>query len=172
MKLFLIRYIKITFLYLRLHIVFNLFTSFFANLLYLTRFSAWAAKNRHIEYNDFPSKWNYEKRYPLYKWVINTENLNEHPINYIEFGVSEGYSFRWFLQEISNSQSRFYGFDTFTGLPEDWGPFKKGTMSTNHPPPVIADNPGKFFQGPFQQTVPGFLSELDASKRNVILLDA
>ena len=172
MKLFFIRYIKITFLYLRLHVIFNLFSSFFSNLLYLTRFSSWAAKNNGVAYNDFPSKWDYEKRYPLYKWVITTEKLNDQPINYIEFGVSEGYSFRWFLQEISNSQSKFYGFDTFTGLPEDWGPFKKGAMSTNNQPPVITDSRGKFFQGLFQQTIPGFLTELDPSKRNVILLDA
>ena len=172
MKLFLIRYIKITFLYLRLDILFKPFSSFFLNMYYLTRFSRWAADKKKIAYNDFPSKWSYEKRYPLYKWVIDNEKLDEAPINYLEFGVSEGYSFRWFLKELKNPGSMFYGFDTFTGLPEDWGPFKKGSMSNNNKPPVISDSRGKFYQGLFQQTVPGFLKGIDPSKKNVIMLDA
>ena len=172
MKLFLIRYTKIVFLYLRLHKIFKPFSSVFLNLYYLTEFSAWASNKKKVVYNDFPSKWDYEKRYNFYKWVIENEKLNETPINYLEFGVADGFSFRWFLKEIKNSESRFYGFDTFTGLPEDWGPFKKGSMSNNNKPPEIDDTRGKFFQGLFQQTVPGFLTELDNTKRNVILLDA
>src|SRR5438067_991338 len=122
MRLFFIRYTKIVFVYLRLHLLFNLFSSLYLNLYYLTKFSAWAAKNKKVTYNDFPSKWDYNKRYELYKWVIEHENLSNEAINYIEFGVASGQSFLFFLKENSNSQSRFYGFDTFTGLPEDWGP--------------------------------------------------
>ena len=36
-------------------------------------------KNRKIDYNDFASKWNYEKRYPMYKWVSEKENLIIEP---------------------------------------------------------------------------------------------
>lgn len=172
MKLFLIRYTKIGFTYLRLHIVFNFFSSFLLNLFYLSRFSAWANKNKKIAYNDFPSKWRYEKRYNLYKWVIEKENLSTAPINYLEFGVSAGHSFRWFLQQNTNSESRFYGFDTFTGLPEDWGPFKKGALNNNNKPPEIHEPRVKFYQGLFQQTVPGFLTELNNNRRNVIMMDA
>jgi O-methyltransferase len=172
MKLFLIRYIKIAFLYLRFHKIFKPFSSLYLNLFYLSRFSAWASRKKNIAYNDFPSKWDYEKRYILYKWVIENEKLDETPINYLEFGVAAGHSFRWFLKEIRHSESRFYGFDTFTGLPEDWGPFKKGSMSNNNKLPEIDDVRGKFFQGLFQQTLPDFLPELDNTKRNVILLDA
>jgi O-methyltransferase len=172
MKLFFIRYIKITFIYLRLHVFFNLFSGFFSNLYYLSKLSSWANKNRKIEYNDFPSKWNYEKRYPLYKWVLEKENLIIHPVNYLEFGVASGQSFRWFLSQITNPESRFYGFDTFTGLPEDFGVFKKGMFNNNTRPPQIADNRVKFYQGLFQQTLPGFLHELNNDKRNIIMLDA
>jgi hypothetical protein len=107
MKLFFIRYIKITFIYLRLHVFFNLFSGFFSNLNYLSKLSSWANKNRKIEYNDFPSKWKYEKRYLLYKWVIEKENLTINPVNYLEFGVASGQSIRWFLSEITNPDSRF-----------------------------------------------------------------
>jgi O-methyltransferase len=171
MKLFIIRYSKITFTYLRLHVIFNLFSSLFLNLYYLTKFSAWANKNRKIGFNDFPSKWDYNKRYDLYKWVIEKENLGKIPINYMEFGVAQGHSFKWYLQQNNHPESRFYGFDTFTGLPEDWGPFKKGYFDNQNKIPEINDSRGKFYQGLFQQTVPGFLKELN-NNRNVIMMDA
>src|SRR5437879_13248879 len=118
MKFFFIRYTKIIFIYLRLHIVFNFISSAFLNLYYLTKLSLWAAKNKKVAFNDFPSKWDYEKRYNLYKWVIEHENLAASPFNYMEFGVAQGQSFRWFMQQNKHPESRFYGFDTFTGLPE------------------------------------------------------
>ncbi|HEX6333389.1 MAG TPA: hypothetical protein VFZ78_04125, partial [Flavisolibacter sp.] len=83
MKLTIIRYTKIIFLYLRLHKIFNLFSGFLANLLYLTKFSAWAAANRKVGYNDFPSKWSYDRRYDFYKWVIDHEQLSAQPVNYM-----------------------------------------------------------------------------------------
>ena len=171
MKLFLIRSLKSLFIKLQLHRLFQPFTGLFLNLVYITRLSKWAHANRGVEYNDFWSKWDYHKRYPLYKWVIDKENLTG-PLNYLEFGVATGYSFDWFMGQNSDPESRFYGFDTFDGLPEDWGPFKKGSFSNKNTLPVIKDDRGKFYKGLFQQTVPGFLSELDNSRRNVIMLDA
>jgi hypothetical protein len=103
---------------------------------------------------------------------LQNENLTEAPINYIEFGVASGESFRWFLEQNKNQDSSFYGFDTFTGLPEDFGIYKKGAFNTNNKIPEITDTRGKFYQGLFQQTLPNFLSELNNKKRNVIMLDA
>jgi len=171
MKLWLIRFIKRTFIQLQLHRLFNLFSGIHSNAFYLSRLSQWAAHNRKIAYNDFPSKWDYNKRYPMYKWVIEHEGLT-NDINYMEFGVATGQSFRWFLNENKHPGSRFYGFDTFDGLPEDFGSFKKGAFSNNNKLPEIDDARGKFYQGLFQQTVPGFLKELDTSKRNVLMMDA
>ncbi len=172
MKLFIIRYTKIVFVYLRLHIFFNIFSGFFSNLFYLTKFSSWVQKNKKIAYNDFPGKWDYKKRFDLYKWVIENESLSGTIINYLEFGVADGHSFRWFVQHNSNSKSWFYGFDTFTGLPEDFGEYKKGQFNTNNQVPQISDSRIKFYQGLFQQTLPGFLQELDNQGKNVIMLDA
>ncbi len=172
MKLFIIRYTKIIFTYLRLHVFFNLFSGLFLNLFYLNKFSLWVSRNKKIAYNDFPVKWNYNKRYPLYKWVIEKENLADTIINYIEFGVADGYSFRWFVQQNVNPGSKFYGFDTFTGLPEDFGVYKKGKFNTNNEVPKIQDTRVKFYQGLFQQTVPGFLPGLNNQGRNLVMLDA
>jgi O-methyltransferase len=171
MKLFFIRLTKSFFIKLQLHRIFQPFEGLFLNLVYLTRLSKWAEQSKKIEYNDFWSKWDYLKRYPMYEWVIQKESLTE-PINYIEFGVAAGHSFDWFISQNSHSESRFYGFDTFDGLPENWGPFKKGSFSNNNTMPLIKDFRGKYYKGLFQQTLPGFLKEFDNSRRNVIMLDA
>jgi O-methyltransferase len=107
----------------------------------------------------------------MYKWVIEKEQLTNE-INYIEFGVAGGYSFKWWLEQNRNPNSKFYGFDTFDGLPEDWGPFKKGSFTNNNAVPEINDARGKFYTGLFQQTVPGFVKEFDPSRRNVLMMDA
>ena len=140
-------------------------------MYYLTKFSQWAFANRKVAYNDFPSKWNYSKRNAMYKWVIDNEQLSK-PINYIEFGVAAGHSFKWWLEQNKDAESTFYGFDTFDGLPEDWGPFKKGSFSNANELPIINDERGKFYKGLFQQTVPSFVKELDNTKRNVLMMDA
>ena len=172
MKLFFIRYTKIAFTYLRLYKFFGLFSSLYLNLFYLSKFSAWANKHRKITYNDFPSKWDYDKRFSMYTWVFEQERLATQPLNYLEFGVAQGASFRWMLKQNTHPETRFSGFDTFTGLPEDWGPFKKGYFDNKSEPPAIDDARGQFYQGLFQQTLPGFVKTLDNSRRNVIMLDA
>jgi O-methyltransferase len=174
MKLFLVRYSKIVFTYLRLHLFFNIFASLYINLFYLTKFSLWVNRNRKIGYNDFPSKWDYSKRYKMYGWVLEKENIKQAPVNYLEFGVADGFSFKWFLKQNTHPDSRFYGFDTFTGLPEDFGVYKKGMFSSEHGMPEISDQRGKFYQGLFQQTLPGFLKEYlkTDSRRKVIMMDA
>lgn len=171
MKFFFIRYTKILFIYLRLHGIFSLFSGLFLNLVYLSKFSAWIRKNKG-EKNDFPSKWDYLKRYDFYKWVIDHEKLSEKPFNYLEFGVAQGASIKWFVQHNLHAESEFHGFDTFSGLPEDFGPYKKGMFDNSNSIPEVNDNRVKFYQGLFQQTLPGFLPTLNKNQRNVIMMDA
>jgi O-methyltransferase len=169
MKFTIIRFLKSTFIKLRLHVLFSPFTGVFMQLAYMTKLSKWASQNRKVPFNDFYSKWDYNKRYKLYQHIIEQEGLNE--INYLEFGVADGFSFTWWMTKNTNPLSRFYGFDTFTGLPEDFGPYKKGTFNSGSIP-AIKDERGKFYQGLFQQTLPGFLKDFDNTKRKVIMLDA
>ena len=169
---FIFRYIKLTFTFLRLHIIFNWLSLAFLNGYYLTKFSLWVSKNKKIAYNDFPSKYDYLKRYPFYKWVLEREGLSSLPVNYMEFGVANGTSFRWFLQQNNNEDSNFYGFDTFTGLPEDFGLYKKGYFNNQNAPPEVNDSRAKFYQGLFQQTLPGFVTKWNKEKRNILMLDA
>ena len=56
-------------------------------------------------------------------------------------------------------RSRFVGFDSFEGLPEDWLPgFPKGAFGTAGQLPDIPDIRVRFEAGWFQNTVPNFLS--------------
>jgi hypothetical protein len=123
--------------------------------------------------NDFYSPFReYVKRRQLHRFVVDRFSLNEEAIDYLEFGVCKGVSFRWWLEHCSNPESRFYGFDTFEGLPEKWGAFEMGAMAANIP--VIEGNRHEFIQGLFQDTMQPFLlrTRLDSSRRKVIHLDA
>ena len=134
--------------------------------------SKWIKNHRNLPFSDFPTrKFNYDKRFELYQYVIDNE-IKGSPVEYLEFGVSTGGSFRWWLEHETNPDSYFHGFDTFSGLPEDWGQFKKGDMSNGNEPPVIDDNRHKFYQGLFQQTLYDFLDNFKSDKKKVIHLDA
>ena len=144
----------------------------FNSLAHMAELSKWIAKHKKNSKNDFYTwEFNYKKRESLYEQVITDHNLDSN-IDYLEFGVSRGVSFKWWVERIKNPDARFYGFDTFSGLPEDWGPFKKGAMSNGNNPPVLEDDRHQFFQGLFQQTLLPFLSSYKSDKRKVIHMDA
>lgn len=170
MKFKIIRLLKKTFIRLRLHLLFSWLNGFLLQLLWMNKLSKWANAHKKISFNDFPSRWDYKKRYDLYNYLFETEKLNV-AINYLEFGVASGESFNWWMTKNENDESNFYGFDTFTGLPEDFGPYKKGTFNANSIP-AIKDSRGRFFQGLFQQTLPGFLKTFDNTKKTIVMMDA
>ncbi|GAB5465806.1 MAG: hypothetical protein Kapaf2KO_12420 [Candidatus Kapaibacteriales bacterium] len=134
--------------------------------------SSWIKKYGKLHYSSFPnSDFRYDKREGLYQFVLDNE-VKTDPINYLEFGVSRGTSFKWWVANHEHPESRFFGFDTFTGLPEDWGPFKKGAMSNGNEPPKIDDTRHSFYQGIFQKTLYSFLENYNPDKKQVIHLDA
>jgi len=171
MKLKILRFLKTTFIRFKLHSLFSWLNPFLLQLLWMNKLSKWANNHKKIAFNDFPSEWDYKKRYDLYNYISQNEGLDD-AVNYLEFGVANGESFNWWMTKNTNTASRFYGFDTFTGLPEDFGPFKKGTFNASNDIPKIKDERGKFLQGLFQQTLPGFLKSFDNRKKTVLMLDA
>ena len=171
MNFTIIRFLKSAFIKLKLHVIFGPFAHVFLQLAYMTKLSGWVSRNKNVTYNDFYSKWDYSKRYALYDHVLKNENLTG-PINYLEFGVASGVSFKWWISHNTHPGSAFHGFDTFEGLPEDFGPYKKGTFSSNFSVPEINDGRGKFYTGLFQQTLPGFLRSFDNTNRTILMLDA
>jgi hypothetical protein len=72
---------------------------------------------------------------------------------------------------MNHPNARFFGFDTFEGLPENWGTYRKGDM--NSLMPQFDDERVILVKGLFQETLPGFLKNHDERQyRKVIHLDA
>jgi hypothetical protein len=162
--------LKGIFFLLRLHKILPSGTlEFAANM---ARLSKWINEHANSGFSDYyTATLDNSRREQLYGEILEKENLNTG-VDYLEFGVSRGVSFRWWVNHLTNENSRFYGFDTFDGLPESWGNFKKGDMSNGCRPPEIDDTRVKFYQGLFQQTLNGFLKSYSPTKRRVIHMDA
>ena len=114
-------------------------------------------------------------RYDLYAF-LNDQVLHNEPVDYLEFGVYKGASVKRWLEMNNNPGSRFYGFDTFSGLPEDWKHFfdstPKGAFDVGGAPPAFGDSRLQFIKGLFQDTVPEFLQSFRPANRMVLHLDA
>ena len=76
---------------------------------------------------------------------------------FYEFGVWRASSFKYLIKAFKKG----YGFDTFTGLPEDWDlgshQEKKGVYTSDGNVPKIKG--GEFIVGKFEDTLPIFFSE-------------
>jgi O-methyltransferase len=142
----------------------------------LTAVAYWARFSRWCKTHPTPKDSNGKDgkgRSWLYQSVIEHEALNQAPINYLEFGVYRGDSIRMWLSGISQPDSRFVGFDTFTGLPERWRPTEQaGHFNANGAIPDIKDPRCSFEIGLFQDTLPAFTARTDLSRRLVVNLDA
>lgn len=117
----------------------------------------------------------FEQRFEMYDY-INNEILKNGEIDYLEFGVFKGESIKYFAELNKQSGSRFVGFDTFEGLPEDWIEFsrtvKKETFTTGGNMPSIDDDRVSFVKGLFQDSLPGFLESFKSDKQLVIHNDS
>jgi len=157
----------------RLHGIFLPFTGFMTNLTYMSKLSKWRHRTPVNGYNDwYQRKWDYNRREKLYEAVIGQEGVGSLTIDYFEFGVAGGYSFKWWLEHNRNPDSRFYGFDTFEGLPEDFGPFAKGSMAAALDSLNISDPRASFHKGLFQDTLVPFLDQYKNRNRKLIHMDA
>lgn len=171
-KLFLIRKIKALFSRFKLHILFKPLEDVFLNLVYLSILSRWISKTPKGKFNDFYNRRvKYENRFQLHEFVFN-EEINNQAIDYLEFGVATGIAFKWWVEKNKNFQSRFYGFDVFTGLPEDFGVMKKEHYNTEGQTPIIDDARVTFIKGLFHDSLPGFLKVYESNRRKVIHMDA
>jgi methyltransferase family protein len=101
-------------------------------------------------------------RYPLRDGVFNVaaENIRDANVLYLEFGVYQGASMRWWSAVLKNPGSHLHGFDSFEGLPEAFddtgGKYTRGWFSTGGQLPQIDDPRVTFFKGWFSETLPGY----------------
>lgn len=95
------------------------------------------------------------------------------PVDFFEFGVYRGESLSAWGKLITDPRARFFGFDSFMGLPEYWKPSRpKGTFSTFGRPPHTNDERVRFISGWFQESLPQFLRSYHPSYPLVIHIDS
>src|SRR5437764_13094425 len=76
-------------------------------------------------------------RVQLYDAVAAT--LGDVPLQYLEFGVFRGRSIAEITKRFSHPEARFFGFDSFEGLPAAWGRAAPETFTTGGAIPAAAD---------------------------------
>jgi len=93
------------------------------------------------------------------KWYFFDEIIKQSNTSrpFYEFGVWRASSFNYLIKIFKKG----FGFDTFTGLPEDWNVGnhveKKGSYPSDGNIPKIKG--GEFIVGKFDDTLPGFFSK-------------
>jgi O-methyltransferase len=106
----------------------------------------------------------------MYRYL--NEVVGDEPIDYLEFGVYQGESLRQWSTLNSKAKSRFFGFDSFEGLPEDWN-VGHGARRFDMAGRVPEINDGRitFVKGLFQDSLPTFLSTFTPHNRLIIHID-
>ncbi|GAA4469017.1 hypothetical protein GCM10023093_27840 [Nemorincola caseinilytica] len=152
------------------------FNRLFAFIYDFNTLTSWIHRHKRDKtlMNDFyrPVR-HYDDREKSFDAIVKHYHMEQAPIVYMEFGVAGGDSFKWWLKANKNADSRYYGLDTFEGLPESWGVFNKGDMIASIP--QVNDPRAVFIKGIFQDTLNDLLHRLgpDLKKqRKVIHLDA
>ncbi len=85
-------------------------------------------------------------------------NLAPHErLLYLEFGVYKGTTIKYWASRVSHSSARFWGFDSFQGLPTAWRlDSPRGRFDLGGVPPDVDDSRIQLVPGLFEDTLPGF----------------
>lgn len=170
-QLKLIRFLKYLFFALRLHKLVLPFAGALTTLSNMARLGRFlSAQQGRPNVDPYAKPADRVVRQDLYASILAM--LGEEAFDYLEFGVSQGHSLKWWVANARHPDVRFYGFDTFTGLPEDWGVYKAGDMGTGFRVPDIPDLRVEFIKGLFQDTLPDFMGRWPGNRRKLIHLDA
>jgi O-methyltransferase len=97
----------------------------------------------------------------LQLYDMAAELIGDAPITYLEFGVHKGWSIDQIARRFSNPGARFYGIDSFEGLPEAYHNEKPGHFSTGGAVPALGDERISFVKGWFQDTLPPLIAGVD-----------
>jgi len=89
-------------------------------------------------------------------WRSILTRVRDRRILYLEFGVAYGDSMRFWASELSHPEAVLHGFDSFEGLPESGGPWKKGQFASRGVVPQVGDDRVKFYKGWFSETLPTY----------------
>jgi hypothetical protein len=83
--------------------------------------------------------------------------IGDKSVLYLEFGVWEGLSMRYWSKLLSGANATLHGFDSFEGLPEKWTiTFGEKAFAVGGAVPQIDDDRVEFFVGWFDETLPHY----------------
>jgi hypothetical protein len=100
-----------------------------------------------------------DRRFPYRTDLFDlaAQQMADRHVLYLEFGVAEGESLRYWSNLLRDPDARLHGFDSFEGLPSNWlATHKRGTFSTAGRMPVFDDPRVKLFKGWFEDTIPAY----------------
>jgi O-methyltransferase len=113
----------------------------------------------------------FKHRFELYA-DMQSKLLAGQSIDYLEFGVRYGDSILKWAALNTDPNSRFIGFDSFEGIPEDWvsvtSTAKKGEFSVRGVAPQTTDMRVRFVKGWFNETLRPFLRNFTPQSRLII----
>ena len=92
-------------------------------------------------------------RFAVFAEIV--ERLRSPRPLYLEFGVHEGRTLRWWSEHLSAPGARLIGFDSFDGLPGDWHPDAPAGSFATGVVPRIDDPRVEIVPGWFSDTLPG-----------------
>jgi O-methyltransferase len=111
-------------------------------------------------------------RFALYE-RLSRDITRGRSFDYLEFGVFKGESITKVAELNDNPDARFFGFDSFEGLPSDWNEKNpRGTFSVNGCVPRVTDPRITFIKGWFDQSLPLFLVDYTPQAQLWIHIDA
>jgi hypothetical protein len=79
---------------------------------------------------------------------------------YLEFGVAQGTTLRYWRDLLSSTSGQLYGFDSFQGMPQAWNVYiGEGDFDQRGQPPQIEGDTSNvhFVVGYFEETLPDFV---------------
>ncbi len=170
----LIKWVKANLIRIKIHLYIGFAADTLIYIGYLLKLSRWIDRNKfQLLTNDFyNANVKHADRMKLYEFVSKKYELKEKQISYLEFGVGFGHSLRWWSEQNASSNTKFWAFDTFEGLPEKYGHLEIGHFSLGGNFPNIDDSRISFEKGLFQDTLLQSVHKIDFSGQTVIHLDA
>jgi hypothetical protein len=103
-------------------------------------------------------------------WDTVLDRISTRKVLYLEFGVANGDSIRYWAKGLQHPETMLHGFDSFEGMPEEGGPWSKGQFDAHGRTPEIADSRVAFIKGWFDQSLPHY--KLPAHELLVLNMDA
>jgi O-methyltransferase len=140
-------------------------------------FRRYSLRLDQINYNAALSQWLRDHEMPTFQ---TRQELHNHvnqmiggSVDYLEFGVYRGESIRMWTEINRYGNSRFFGFDSFEGLPDAWDKsMQPGDFNVAGELPAIDDPRVRFEKGWFNDTLRPFLATFQPRSRLIIHNDS